>query len=64
MFKQVKLRGVQCSECGTVFSTRRSDTHTCSNKCRQARYRRLKEKRDEARKMQLGLALEWPQDAR
>lgn len=46
---------VQCSECPKSFYTNRNGVHTCSNACRQKRYRRLREKRQEARRAQLKL---------
>jgi hypothetical protein len=39
--RRALTRERSCIQCGVTFTPQRSDGRTCSNKCRQARYRKL-----------------------
>ena len=38
--RRVKHKRMACNQCGRPFTPKRADAKTCSNKCRQAQYRK------------------------
>lgn len=51
-----------CTECGETFLSNKRNAETCSNACRQKRYRRRQQARQDARKAQIRLPWEVNND--